>query len=436
MWFPLYTVLYLLALPVVLLRQHLRGRREPGYRIDRLGRFGRVRGVPPGAIWIHAVSAGETIAAVPLVRAIRQRHPDVPILFTVTTASGRDRASHLLGAGVHLRWLPWDLPWTMRAFLRATRPRLLVLMETELWPHLLRECRRARVPTLLANARMSERSAKGYARLGEFGREMFRSLDGVACQDEVSATRCAALGVPVARLEITGSIKFDPHLPADLDARVDRALARCAVGAGRVLVAASTHEGEEAALLASLGPVLAGHPGWRLVLVPRHPDRFDAVWRLCEQSGLPVWRWSDGPAPARAAVVLGDVMGELLAIYGIADLAFVGGSLVPHGGHNPIEPALHGLPVLTGPHTFNFDTMVAEFRTAGALEVVADADALALRVSALLDDEGERRRRGLAARAVVRAGRGALDRVAEWVLARSAMRAEPVAVQGSPAALP
>ncbi|HSG88985.1 MAG TPA: 3-deoxy-D-manno-octulosonic acid transferase [Pseudomonadales bacterium] len=418
MWLSLYTLLYLLALPFALLRQHLRGGREAAWREDRLGRFGRLRDLPRGALWIHAVSAGETIAAVPLVKALRVRHPGVPILFTVTTASGRDRARRLLGDSVHLRWLPWDLPWTQRRFIRTAAPRLLVILETELWPNLLAECRRARVPVLLANARLSLRSAKGYARVADLTRDMLAGLDGIACQDEATAVRFEALGAQRERIEITGSIKFDPHLPEDLDRRIGQALDRCGVGAARIIVAASTHDDEEVRLIEGLRAMLEANPGWRLVIVPRHPERFDNVWALCRVSGLPAARWSDGPASAGTRLVLADVMGELLAIYGIADVVFVGGSLVARGGHNPIEPALHGVPIFTGPHLYNFETIAGEFVASGALEVVPDAVTLAARVTLLLGDEAERRRRGEAGRAVVRAGRGSLERVADWVSAR------------------
>ena len=412
MWRALYTFLYLLLLPFALLRQHLRGIREPGYRVDPHGRFGHVVGVPPGGIWIHAVSAGETIAAVPLVRALQTMHPNAPLLLTVSTASGRERARKLLGDDVQLRWLPWDLPWTMRRFLRATAPSVLVIFETELWPSLLHEAKRAGVTTLLVNGRLSARSAAGYGRIGGLTRQMLGALDVIACQDADTASRMLRLGADPVRVVVTGSIKFDLDMPPDIAERIEAARALAGAGASRILVAASTHDNEEARILMALRPLLMAHPDWRLVLVPRHPDRFDAVWALCSNSGLRAARWTNGPAPADTQVVLGDVMGELLAIYGIADVAFVGGSLVERGGHNPIEPAAHGVPVLTGPHTVNFETIMGTFLEARAVTVVVGARALAEQTEELFTSDAERARRGAAARDVVTKERGALDGIA------------------------
>ena len=423
MWRPLYTLLHLLLLPPVLIRQWLRGRREAGYRRDPLGRFGRVSRRAPGAIWIHAVSAGEVQAAAPLVRGLQRRHPHRPILVTVTTAVGRERAEVLFAGEATVTWLPWDLPWTQAAFLRRTRPRLLLIMETELWPNLLAACRRARVPVLLVNARLSARSARGYARVPGATRAMLADLDRILCQDDATADRFRALGMAPERLEITGSLKFDPLLPEDLNERVAGARARLGQDR-RLLVMASTHEDEEVRLLAAFTPLLRRHPHWRLVLVPRHPERFDAVWRLCRDSGLEAARWSAGPVPETATLVLVDAMGVLLEICGAAELVFVGGSLIPRGGHNPVEPAIQDVPVLIGPHGFNFEEMNAAFRAVGALEQVADAAELAGRCEALLGNEPERRRRGQAGRQLVAARAGALERVLD--------RVEEIQPAGSP----
>ena len=235
----------------------------------------------------------------------------------------------------------------------------------------------------------------------------------------MTGVQTCALPISPERIRVTGSLKFDPLLPGDLGQRV--ASVRTRLGRARpdrdqrLLVMASTHEDEEARLLAAFAPLLHRHPQWRLALVPRHPDRFDAVWRLCRDSGLPAARWSAGPVPAAASLVLVDAMGVLLEICGAAELVFVGGSLVPGGGHNPVEPAIQGVPVLIGPHGFNFEAINAAFRDAGALEQVADAPELARRCEALLADEPERRRRGRAARQVVAAHRGALEQVLEGV---------------------
>jgi 3-deoxy-D-manno-octulosonic-acid transferase len=406
---PFYTAAYALVLPLALARQWWRGRAEPAYRQDPLARFGRVDGLPEGALWIHAVSAGETIAATPLVRRLRASDPSRPVLLTTTTATGRAAAEALAAddPGIAVSWLPWDLPAAVGAFLARTRPRALVIMETELWPNLLAGCARAGVPVMLANARLSVRSARGYGRVGRLTRRMLGRIACLACQDAVTASRFEDLGADPARTVVTGSVKFDLELPADLAERV--AAARERLGAGRTLVvAASTHEDEEARLVEAFGPLLDVRPDLRLVIVPRHPNRFDAVLATLRSSGRPVARWSEGPAPEAAQLVLVDAMGVLLAVYGVAAVAFVGGSLVARGGHNPIEAAVHGVPVVTGPAVFNFEAIVAAFRDAGALVKADSAAAVAARVDAWLDDPAAASAAGAAGRAVVEAGRGAL----------------------------
>ncbi|MCC5887865.1 MAG: lipid IV(A) 3-deoxy-D-manno-octulosonic acid transferase [Gammaproteobacteria bacterium] len=411
-WRAIYITLHLLALPLLLLRLWWRGRAEPLYRQDLAARFGRWDGAPEAAgVWVHAVSVGETVAAVPLLRGLEALAPSAPRILTVTTAAGRDRARELLGDSVHLSWLPFDLPFSIRAFLRRARPRLLVLIETELWPVLIHECQRFGVRVVLVNARLSERSAAGYRRLGGLTRDMLDGVDLIACQDSGSAQRFIALGARPERVTCPGNMKFDALLPGDLSVRMDRARERLGTDDGPLLIAASTHAGEEQRLLAACVPLLRRHPDWRLLIVPRHAHRFDAVWRLMEQSPLAAARLSAGEVPAGSRLLLGDVMGELIALYGLADVAFLGGSLVPHGGHNPIEPAWHGLPLFSGPHLANFTDVAQRFREACALEVVADADELARAMERVLGDDELWQQRSDAARSVVEANRGALGAI-------------------------
>lgn len=411
-WRAVYITLHLLALPLLLLRLWWRGRAEPLYRQDLAARFGRWEDAPDAAgVWVHAVSVGETVAAVPLLRGLEALAPSAPRILTVTTAAGRDRALDLLGDSVYLTWLPFDLPFTLRAFLRRARPRMLVLIETELWPLLIHECGRFGVRVVLVNARLSERSAAGYRRLGSLTRNMLDGIDLIACQDSVSAERFVALGARAERVICPGNMKFDAVLPGNLSARMDRARERLGVDDGPLLIAASTHAGEEELLLAALVPMLRRHPDWRLLIVPRHAHRFGAVWRLLERSPLAAARLSRGEAPPGTRLLLGDVMGELIALYGLADVAFLGGSLLPHGGHNPIEPAWHGLPLFSGPHLENFADVADRFAAAGALEVVADAHALARAMERVLDDEEVWQQRGDAARDVVESNRGALGAI-------------------------
>lgn len=411
-WRAAYVTLHLLALPVLLVRLWWRGRAEPLYRHDLPARFGRWEGAPEAAgVWVHAVSVGETVAAVPLLRGLEALAPSAPRILTVTTAAGRERAQDLLGDSVYLTWLPFDLPFSLRAFLRRAQPRLLVLIETELWPLLIRECGRFGVRVVLVNARLSERSAAGYRRLGALTRGMLEGIDLIACQDTASAERFRALGARPERVICPGNMKFDALVPGDLSARMDRARERLGADDGPLLIAASTHAGEEERLLAAFVPLLRRHPDWRLLIVPRHAHRFDAVWRLMERAPLASARLSDGEVPAGSRLLLGDLMGELIALYGLADVAFLGGSLLPHGGHNPIEPAWHGLPLFSGPHLDNFTDVAERFTAAGALEVVADADELAVAMERVLDDDELWQQRGDAARQVVEANRGALGAI-------------------------
>jgi len=411
-WRAVYITLHLLALPWLLGRLWWRGQAEPLYRQDLAARFGRWDDAPEAAgVWVHAVSVGETVAAVPLLRGLEALAPSAPRILTVTTSAGRERARDLLGDSVYLTWLPFDLPFSLRAFLRRARPRLLVLIETELWPLLIHECGRFGVRVVLVNARLSERSAAGYRRLGGLTRNMLDGIDLIACQDSVSAERFRALGARAERVICPGNMKFDALLPGDLSVRMDRARERLGADDGPLLIAASTHAGEEELLLTAFMPMLRRHPDWRLLIVPRHAHRFGAVWRLLERSPLAAARLSGGEVAAGSRLLLGDVMGELIALYGLADVAFLGGSLVPHGGHNPIEPAWHGLPLFSGPHLDNFADVAERFAAAGALEVVADAQELARAMESVLDDEELWQRRGDAARNVVETNRGALGAI-------------------------
>lgn len=414
-----YNALLYLLLPFAFLRLLLRSRANPAYRRrwgERLALF------PPlpraGAIWVHAVSVGETVAAAPLIEALLARYPKRPLLVTTTTPTGSERVRALFGERVCHVYLPYDLPGAVRRFLDRAQPALGLVMETELWPNLYREAARRGVSMLLLNARLSPRSARGYGRIGGLVRSTLRCLDAVAAQSPADAERFLALGAAPTQVSVTGNLKFDLTLPPDLPAQ-GRAL-RAELGAERpVWIAASTHEGEDEQVLAAHRQVRAQRPEALLILVPRHPERFDRVAALCREQGLTVARRSrDERCAPDTTVYLGDTMGELLRLYAAADLAFVGGSLVPTGGHNLLEPAALGLPVLTGPQVFNFRQITDLLLEAEGARVVADAKALAAAVSELLDDTDIRRRMGERAQAVVAANRGALDRCLALVAER------------------
>jgi len=413
MWMLVYRLLLWLAWPWVRLRLRLRARREPAYA-ERVGeRFGHVpAGIPKGVAWFHTVSAGETIAAAPFIAELAAAHPGVPCLVTTMTPSGSEQVQARLAGRVHHCYAPYDFPAAVRRFFDAVQPRLLVLMETELWPNLIATAAARGVPVLLVNARLSARSARGYRRVGSLTRRMLGALDLVACQYPEHAERFIALGAPRARVTVTGSVKFDLALPAGHAGRAALLRARWRLGDGPVWIAASTHPGEDEAVLTAHRAVRERLPGARLILVPRHPARAPDLLQLCGAAGYAVGCHATAQTTdATADVVLVDVMGVLLDYYGLADVAFVGGSLVPVGGHNPIEPALCGVPVLMGPEVFNFAEVVEAFRAEGALALVGDASALAEAVAGWLTDPAARTAAGARACAVVAANRGATARL-------------------------
>lgn len=411
----LYSFCFYLLLPLIVARLWWKGRRSPGYRARLAERFGLFAPPAPGGIWVHAVSLGETIAALPLIQALKARYPGETITVTTTTPTGSERVRAALGDSVFHVYAPYDLPDSLARFLERVHPRMLIIMETELWPNTLRACRVRGLPVVLANARLSARSAQGYARFPSLTRSMLGDLSAVAAQHADDAGRFVALGLPAERATVTGSIKFDLNVPAAL---VEQARAlRESLGVARpVWIAASTHRGEDELVLQAFAAVRLRFPETLLLLVPRHPERFGEVAALVERSGLKCVRRSEGrPCAPDTAVFLGDSMGELLLFYAAADLAFVGGSLVPIGGHNVLEPAALRVPALTGPHYFNFAEITRSLLTAGGVREVAGAEALGEAVCDWLAEPAARARAGAAAYAVIEANRGALARLLELV---------------------
>jgi len=410
----LYTLAGVMVLPLLPLRLWWRGRREPGYRIGVAERFGRYAHAAPNAtrIWVHAVSVGETRAAVPLIRELQAAYPEATILLTHMTATGRHTGHALFGDRVEQAWLPYDLPFAVRGFLEHFRPVAGLLLETELWPNLAAQTAESAVPLFLVNARMSKRSARGYARVPSLTRPLLKRLAGVAAQSPDDAARLQKLGAhaPV----VTGNIKFDLSVTAQ--ARELGEEFRSRFGPARpVWVAASTRDGEEAMILDALSRAPLG-PETLLLLVPRHPQRFDEVAAMLDARGIAFARRSEGGAvPADVGVLLGDTMGEMLAYYAAADVAFIGGSLLPLGGQNLIEALATGAPVLIGPHTFNFSEAAAGAVAAGAAQRVADADALVHTVAELFSDQERRDAMREAAGAFHAAHRGAARRLMEWI---------------------
>jgi 3-deoxy-D-manno-octulosonic-acid transferase len=412
----LYTLLLYLALPYILLRLLWRGVRAPAYRRRWRERFGRFPHAPPaGAIWIHAVSVGEAIAAFPLVQRLRERHPERPLVFTTTTPTGSERVTRQFGDAVYHAYLPYDLPGAVTRFLDRARPALAVILETELWPNMYAACAARRIPLIVANARLSARSAAGYRRVAPLARATLHHVTLIAAQGGEDAARFLALGAPADRVQVTGNLKFDLELPADL-AEQGAALRRSWGGARPAWIAASTHEGEEEQILGAHAQARGRVPQLLLILVPRHPERFDRVAALCAARGHRVVRRSEHrPCDAGTDVILGDSMGELMLFYAAADVAFVGGSLVPAGGHNPLEPAALARPVLLGPYMFNFAEIDRQLRAAGGSREVRDAGELARAVGDYVTQPELCRSTGEMARAFVAQNRGALERLLEII---------------------
>ncbi|MGY1451434.1 lipid IV(A) 3-deoxy-D-manno-octulosonic acid transferase [Pseudomonas chlororaphis] len=410
-----YTALFYLGLPLVAIRLWLRARKAPAYarRIGERFSWG-LPAMQPGGIWVHAVSVGESIAAAPMIRALLARYPQMPITVTCMTPTGSERIQALFANEPRIQhcYLPYDLPCAAARFLDRVRPKLAVIMETELWPNHIHQCAKRGIPVALANGRLSERSARGYGRFARLTAPMLAEMSLFAVQTEAEAERFRQLGARPETVEVTGSIKFDLSIDPQLLVRASELREQWQAGERPVWIAASTHEGEDAVVLDAHRQLLASHPDALLILVPRHPECFNPVFELCRQQGFETIRRSSAePVSASTSVLLGDTMGELLFLYALADSAFVGGSLVPNGGHNLLEPAALSKPVLSGPHLFNFLEIATMLREAGALQEVDDAHGLAVAVQRLFELPRDAQKMADAGLRVMRSNQGALQRL-------------------------
>ena len=366
-------------------------------------------------IWIHAVSVGEVVAAVPLIRALAKRYPDFPLLVTTVTPTGAARVAAIFGDTVTHAYIPFEAPLAVNRFFAAMNPRITLVLETEIWPNLYRGCGVRGIPLLLVSARISPRSVKSYRRLLPLFRETLSHGIIIAAQSEADADRFLSLGAAPERTRVTGNIKFDIELPPDL-AEKGRETRRKLFGERPVWIAASTHEGEEAAILDAHMALLASRPDLLLVLVPRHPQRFDTVRELVEKRGMNVIaRTEKRKCEGDTQVFLGDTMGELTLFYAASDVAFVAGSLVPIGGHNLLEPAALGLPLVSGPYVFNAQEIADMFVATGACRITEGPEELAAAVAELLSDRDEAGRVGEIGRQVLERNRGALARLLAMV---------------------
>ncbi len=410
----LYTALLYWLVPLLVLRLCWRSRHNPALR-QRLGERlatgnSRSPSVNTPLICLHAVSVGETMAAQPLIEALLKAYPDHTLWITSTTLTGSQTVQRLFAGRVQHSYLPYDLPGAVARFLDRLQPVLFLVMETELWPNLYAACGQRGIPLVLVNARLSARSARGYARFSGLVAETLSPVQTIAARDAQDAERFQALGAAPSQLQVLGNIKFDLHIAANTGA--EGRVLRAAWGVRPVWVAGSTHAGEDDSVLQAHARVRQHFPDLLLILVPRHPERFDAVAALCVQQGFSVVRRSSGQAVvAETAVLLGDSMGELLLWYAASDVAFIGGSLVPVGGHNPLEAAGFNLPVLSGAHVHNFADVYAALVAAGGAVVLESATDLAENLVHWLGDTVARQASGQAAGAFLHSHQGVVKRL-------------------------
>lgn len=414
----LYTLLHYLSLPAIMIRLLWRSRYTTAYRQRWSERFGYIQRVTEtdASIWIHAVSLGEANAAIPLIKELIVRYPQYTIVVTTTTLTGSAQImQHLKGDVIHV-YAPYDVPWIVNRFLRRSRTKLCIIMETEIWPNILHCCRHQNIPIFLANARLSERSKLRYQLVARLTKAMLHSYSMVSAQGLLDGERLLSLGLDPKRLMISGNIKFDIKMPSDIKTRGLELREEWNALERPIFIAASTHEGEEKIILDALHFIREQLPNVLLVLVPRHPDRFSKVEKLCKERGMQLILRSLNQIPnAGTDIILGDTMGELLLLYAASDIAFVGGSLVPIGGHNLIEPAAIGLPVLTGPQLHNFTEISRALQNAGTAQIVHDAKAIANAVNALFSAKELRKKMGTRAHEVIAANSGALEKHLEWI---------------------
>ncbi len=411
----IYNLLFYLALPFIFLRLLRLSRQIPAYRQswkDRLGLVSISSKKP--IIWLHAVSLGESIAATPLIKQLQQQYPNYDLVITNMTATGAEQIKKTFAAQVTHFFIPYDFPGAVKRFLRRIKPKLLIIMETELWPNLLYYCRQQNIPIMIANARLSERSARGYRQIKSLTQQMLREINYIAAQSQLDANYFLGLGADPDKTHALGNIKFDVTPPASLIAQGK--LLRQQLGEqNSIWIAASTHPGEEEIILTAHAQIREKIPNAKLILVPRHPQRFDAMAELCQQRNFRISRRSENISDPNSDIFLGDSLGELWLMYAAADVAFVGGSLVDIGGHNLLEPAALQLPLVTGPHLHNFTAIAELFKQANALEIVQNAEELSSTIVNFFTDEKLRMETGERGQKVVQANQGALQKHLEII---------------------
>ncbi|GLR64861.1 lipid IV(A) 3-deoxy-D-manno-octulosonic acid transferase [Marinospirillum insulare] len=373
-------------------------------------RAGHISPFEKPVIWAHCASMGEVLAAEPLLKALQERHPNKQLVVTTMTATGAAQVRQRLPEARHYL-VPLDLPWNTQRFVKTLKPLVGIIFETEIWPNLIHSCYQAGIPLIIANGRLSPKAFNAYKKIRPLMADALKKVTYLAAKADEDAQRFVALGFPETRVEVTGTIKYDLQLAADFEQQLTHLKENLNLDARPVWIAASTHEGEDAPLLAAHQKILAKQPNALLILVPRHPQRFDEAAKLIQDKNLNLARRSlEEPIQATTQVYLGDTLGEMLLLYALADIAFVAGSLEPIGGHNLLEPAAVGVPVITGPHLQNFSEVANLLRDAGALAEVEQAEELPELVLNLWQDKNTCQTMQTAALQVVEANKGAMQK--------------------------
>ncbi len=411
----LYSLIFTFSIPALLLRLWWKGRKNPGYRERWAERFGFFK--PPaqsGGLWVHAVSLGETMAAVPLIREFQKRFPALPITITSTTPTGYKTAKNIFKDTVLQAYFPYDLAWCIKQFLKRVRPTILIVMEKELWLNCFWVCHQEEIPIFIANGALSLHSLKGYQWFSRIKQQILQCITFVFAQSELDATRFLALGLDPKHLIVAGNVKFDVALKEGVE--ITGKQYRETFGNRPVWIAASTHVGEEEPVLLAFKQILEQQPDALLILVPRHPERFDTVAALLAQHSYTFVKRSTGvPVARETQILLGDTMGELALFYAASDVAFVGGSLVPVGGHNALEAAALSVPVIMGPYVDNCVEITKRLADAGALIQVSDSDALAKAVLHWFLKPADRQQAGACAKKVVKKNQGAVKKIMDVI---------------------
>lgn len=391
----------------------MKGRKNNAYLQRWPERLGFYKHLPAleQSIWVHTVSVGETLAAIPLIRNLIELYPENSILVTSTTPTGSERVRAAFSEEVVDCYLPYDIPSAIKRFHKYFDPQIGIVMETELWPNLLRQCCLAKINVIVANARLSQRSAKGYQRFAFLSRNMLKDIAFISCQTEDDKKRFQSLGVAAKNMEVTGNIKFDLEFPEHLVQEGIQLRERIFAHNSKIWIAASTHRGEDEKVLAIHQRVLEQCPEAKLIIVPRHPERFEEVHEICQSTGLKLWRRSAGiPEKNDCDIFIGDSMGELLLFFAMSDCAFIGGSLVPRGGHNLLEAEAFACPVVVGPYTFNFSQATQLMVDAGAA-IQTDEGELHFAIIHWLKDDASRIKAGETGREIVIQNKGALQQL-------------------------